>query len=138
MAAVLPPTSAYHFSSHRDTFAAFHQHRSSAPASHSPHKPFDAFATYHHNGANSRSSAATWRHSEPQAVVPQPALVRTPSPKYRRSGLSHSRTPSTSSEASSTSWRSRDRSPSAATRADVTEKSSGERPTFFMQDEHLN
>jgi hypothetical protein len=125
MAAVLAPTSVHHLTPHRDSFAAFHQHRGSAPASHSPRKPFVAFAPYHHSGANSPSAAASWRHSEPQVVVPQPAPVRTPSYKYRRSGLSHSRTPSTSSEASSTSWRSQDRSPTATTSADVTESPSG-------------
>jgi hypothetical protein len=126
MAAVLAPSpSSVYSSSHflaprRDTFGTFHQHRGSTPASQSPRKPFDAFAPHHHSGANSRSAAASWRHSEPEVVVRQPAPVRTPSPKYRRPGLSHSRTPSTSSEASSASWRSHDRSPAAATRADVT------------------
>lgn len=139
MAAVVAPSSVHSSSHllapHRDNFAAFHQHRGSAPASHSPRKPFDAFGPHHHNGANSRSAAAaSWRQSEAQAavVVRQPAPVRTPSPKYRRPGLSHSRTPSTSSEASSTSWRSHDRSPSATTRADVTGGSSGERPSFVI------
>ncbi|KAF8502705.1 hypothetical protein F5888DRAFT_1113761 [Russula emetica] len=134
MAAVLAPSSVHSSShllaAHRDTFAAFHQHRGLAPASHSPRKEFDAFAARHHSSAKSRSEAASWRQSEPQAVVRQPAPVRTPSPKSRRSGLSHSRTPSTSSEASSTSWRSHDRSQAAATqaaatRADVTEEPSG-------------
>lgn len=136
MAAVLAPSSSHLLAPHRDTFTAFHQHRSSAtsaPASHSPRKPFDAFTSHHHSSANSRSAAASWRHSEPQAVVRQPAPVRTPSPKYRRSGLSHSRTPSTSSEASSRSWRSRDHSPTAETRADVTEETNGsERATFVL------
>jgi hypothetical protein len=136
MAAVLAPSSVHSsshlFVPHRDTFAAFHQHRGSAPASQSPRSPFDAFGPHHHNSAKSRSAAASWRHSEPQAVVRQAAPVRAPSPKYRRPGLSHSRTPSTSSEASSTSWRSHDRSPSATTRAEVTEGTSGERPTFLL------
>ncbi|KAI0280914.1 hypothetical protein BGY98DRAFT_1095217 [Russula aff. rugulosa BPL654] len=124
MAAVLAPSfvhsSSHYLAAHRDTLPAFHQHRGSAPV----RKAFDAFASHHHSGANSRSAAASWRHSEPQAVVRQPAPARTPSPKYRRSGLSHSRTPSTSSEASSTSWRSHDRSPAPATKADVTEEPS--------------
>jgi hypothetical protein len=129
MAAVLAPTSvhssSHYLAPHRDTLPAFHhQHRGSAPL---PRKPFGAFASHHHSGANSRSAAASWRHSEPQAVAHQPAPVRTASPKYRRSGLTHPRTPSTSSEASSTSWRSHDRSPAPATRADVTEVPSGER-----------
>ncbi|KAI0296291.1 hypothetical protein B0F90DRAFT_1747070, partial [Multifurca ochricompacta] len=44
-----------------------------------------------------------------------PVPVRAPSPKHRRGGPSHSRTPSTSSEASSSSWRSHSRSPAVTT-----------------------
>lgn len=137
MAAVLAPTSvhssSHYLAPHRDTFPAFHQqHRGSAPA---PRNPFEAFASHHHSGGKSRSAAASWRHSEsepPQAVVRQPAPVRTPSPKYRRSGVSHSRTPSTSSEASTTSWRSHERSPVTATRPDVAEVPRGEQHIFLL------
>ncbi|KAN0123132.1 hypothetical protein V8E52_003085 [Russula decolorans] len=129
MAAVLAPSSVHSSSDflapHRDTFAAFHQHRGSAPVSPSPRNPFDAFGPHHHNSAKSRSAGASWRHSEPQVVVRQAAPVRVPSPKYRRPGVSHSRTPSTSSEASITSWRSHDRSAAAATRTEVKEDPSG-------------
>lgn len=129
MAAVLAPSSVHSSSHllgpHRDTFAAFHQHRGSAPASHSARNPFNAFGPHQHGSPNSRSAAASWRHPEPQVVVRQPAPARTASAKYRRPGPTHSRTPSTSSEASSTSWRSHDRSAATATKADVTEVPSG-------------
>lgn len=131
MAAVLAPSSVHSpshlLSPHRDSFEL----RGSAAASPSHRNPFNAFAPHHHSSSKSRSAAASWRQSEPQAVVHQPAPARTPSPKYRRSGVSHSRTPSTSSEASSTSWRSRDRSPVTVTRADVAEEPSGEQATFL-------
>jgi hypothetical protein len=133
MAAVLAPSSVHSpshlFAPHRDYVAAFQQHRGSAA---SQRKPFQAFAPHHHSSANSRSAAASWRHSDPQAAARAPALVDTPSPKYRRSGPSHSRTPSTSSEASSTSWRSHVRSP-AVTRVEVTEEPSGEHLTFLKR-----
>jgi hypothetical protein len=114
-------SSSHLFAPHRDTFAAFHQYHGSAG---SHRNPFKAFALHHHSGANPRSTAASWRHSEPQTVARAPAPVDTPSPKCRRSGPSHSRTPSTSSEASSISWRSHVHSP-AVTRLDVTEEPRG-------------
>src|SRR5712672_1128784 len=137
MAAVVAPSSVHSsghlLAPHRETFAAFQQHRGSATVSQSPRRPFGAFAAHNHSSANSRSAAASWRQSESHAVVLQRAPDRTPSPKYRLSGLSHSRTPSTSSEASSTSWRSHDHSPAVATRADAdgTEGPSGERPSYM-------
>jgi hypothetical protein len=124
MAAVLASSSAHSsshlFVPHRDNFAAFHPHRSS----------FGAFAPHHQSSGSSRSGFASWRHSELQAVVPAPARVDTHSPKYRRSGPSHSRTPSTSSEASSTSWRSHVRSQSV-TRVDVAGEPGGGHLTFY-------
>jgi hypothetical protein len=135
-AAVLVPSPSHLVAPPRATFAAFHQHRgSAAPPTH--RSPFDAFAPHRHSGAKSRSAAASWRHSEPQAIERQPAPVHTPPsppPKQRRTRPSHSRTPSTSSEASSTSWRSHGRSPvtaATATKADAAEQPSGERLIFL-------
>jgi len=103
MAAVVAPTSV-HSASH-----AFHQHPHHRGPAASHRNPFEAFAPHHHSGPNSRSASASWRHSE--SVVRAPVVSRTPSPKYRRSGPSHSRTPSTSSETSNTSWRLQIHSP---------------------------
>jgi len=108
MAAVVVPTSlhsaSHAFPHHRNDFTTFHQHPHHRGPAVSHRNPFEAFAPHHHSGPNSRSASASWRHSE--SVVRAPVLARTPSPKYRRSGPSHSRTPSTSSETSNTSWRS--------------------------------
>ena len=127
MAAVLAPSSVHSSShlllAHRDTFGVI-QHRSSST---SHRNPFEAFAPHHHSGANSRSAAASWRHSGPQIIAPAPAAVDATSAKFRRSGPSYSVTPSTSSEASSTSWRSHIRA-GAVTRVDVT---SGEHLSFL-------
>src|SRR5712691_3307864 len=105
MAAVVAlPSSSHIFPPHRNHFLTFHQysHHRSPAASH--RNPFEAFAPHHHSGPHSRSATASWRHSEP--VVRSPNPVRTPSPKNHRSGPSHLRTPSISSETSNTSWRS--------------------------------
>lgn len=120
MAAVLAPSSAHpssHFVPHRDTFAAFQQHR--GPLT-SHRNPFEAFSAHHHSGVNSRSAAASWRQSGPQTVARVPLPVDKPSPKFRRAGASHTHTPSTSSEDSSTRWRSESRS-EAVTTVDVKE-----------------
>jgi len=104
-AAVAPahiPSSTYVFPPHRNDFLAFHQHSHHRGPAASDRNPFEAFTPHHHSGPNSRSSTASWRHSEP--VMRSPNSVRTPSPKYHRSGPSHLRTPSTSSETSNTSW----------------------------------
>ncbi|KAH9170062.1 hypothetical protein EDB89DRAFT_1980294 [Lactarius sanguifluus] len=93
-------------------FSAFHQPHYRAPAT-VQHNPFGAFAPRHHSGAKSPSGAASWRHSE--SVDRTPIATRATTPKYRRGGPSHSRTPSTSSEASSSSWRERSVSPAVAT-----------------------
>jgi hypothetical protein len=110
MTAVIVATSSSHgFPPHRSDFVAFHQqlHHRGPATSHS--NPFEAFAPHHHSGPNSPSAVASWRHSKP--VVQAPMSIRTPSPtpKYRRSGRSHSRTPSIST--SHTSWRSQIHSP---------------------------
>lgn len=134
MAAVLAPSSAHsssHFVPHRDTFGAFQQHRS---LSASYRNPFDAFSAHHHSSAKSRSAAASWRYSGPQTVAPAPARVDTPSPKFRRTGPSHRRTPSTSSEASSTGWRSDIRS-APVTRVDVTEEARSVHHSYFVLDD---
>ena len=131
MAAVLAPSSVHSSSHllvpHRDTFGAIKQHRSSST---SYRNPFEAFAPHHHSGANSRSAAASWRHSGPQTTARARAAVdtttSTKSTKLRRSGSSDSDTPSSSSEASSTSWRIRS---GAVERVDVT---SGEHLPFFF------
>jgi len=89
----------YGFPRHQSDFVAFPQYSYShhrGPAT-SDQNPFEAFAPHHHSGPNSRSAAASWRHSEPVLRVPVPA--RTPSTKYRR-GRSHSRTRSSFN----TSW----------------------------------
>ncbi|KAI0266169.1 hypothetical protein BC834DRAFT_875730 [Gloeopeniophorella convolvens] len=115
MAAVAAPAAfhANHFlAPHHSGFAAFHhQHRGSAPA---PHNPFEAFAPHRHGGARSPAAATSWRHTESVERAPAPAAARAPSPKRRSGGPSHSRTPSTSSEASSGSWRSHSRSPAVS------------------------
>ena len=130
MAAVLAHSSdhssSHLFAPHRDAFAAFQPHRSSAGLH---RNPFEAFAQHRHSGVNSRSTAASWRHSERQAVARAPAPVDTPSPKHRLSGQSHSRTPSSSSEASSISWRSHVHS-AAVTRVDMADELRGEFFTF--------
>jgi len=97
------PSSCHVFPPHRNHFITFHQHSHRTPAA-SHRNPFEAFAPHHHSGPNSRSATASWRHSEP--IVRSPNPVRTPSPENHRSGPSHLRAPSTSSESSSTSWRS--------------------------------
>lgn len=129
MTAVLAPSSVHSSSHflvhHHNTFGAIQQHRSSST---SQRNPFEAFAPHHHSGANSRSAAASWRHSGPQTVAPAQVGVDTTSTKFRRSGPSYSGTPSISSEASSTSWRSHIRA-GAVTRVDVT---SGECLSFFI------
>jgi hypothetical protein len=122
----LAVTSAFHptghaFAPHHGGFTAFHpqphhvpQYR--APAAVQHHNPFEAFASRHHSGAKSASTAVSWRHSESVDRAPAPAPITTrPTPKHRRGAPSHSRTPSTSSEASSGSWRERSRSPAVAT-----------------------
>jgi hypothetical protein len=119
MASVVAPP-AFHSSGHsfaphhNNGFAAFnHQqltHYRVPTAVH--HNPFGAFGPRHHSGAKSPSAAASWRHSE--SADRTPIATRT-APKYRRGGPSHSRTPSTSSEASTGSWRERSRSPAVAT-----------------------
>jgi hypothetical protein len=118
MAVVLAPSSVHSSSHllvpHRDTFGAIKQHRSSST---SYRNPFEAFAPHHHSGANSRSAAASWRHSGPQTMARARAAVDTTSTKLRRSGSSYSDTPSSSSEASGTSWRIRS---GAVERVDVT------------------
>ncbi|KAH8985753.1 hypothetical protein EDB86DRAFT_2320850 [Lactarius hatsudake] len=106
-----PPAFHSSFATHNG-FAAFHQSPYRAPAA-VQHNPFGAFAPRHHSGAKSPSGAASWRHSE--SVDRTPIVARTTTPKYRRGGPSHSRTPSTSSEASSSSWRERSVSPAVAT-----------------------
>lgn len=116
------------FAPHRDTFAAFHPHRGSAG---SHRNPFEAFAQHRHTSVKSRSTAASWRHSEAQTVARAPAPIDTPSPKWRLSGQSHSRTPSTSSETPSISWRSHVRS-AAVRRVDMTEEPRGEFFTFLF------
>jgi hypothetical protein len=127
MAVVLAPSSVHSSSHllvpHRDTFGAIKQHRSSST---SYRNPFEAFAPHHHSGANSRSAAASWRHSGPQTMARARAAVDTTSTKLRRSGSSYSDTPSSSSEASGTSWRIRS---GAVERVDVT---SGEHLPFFL------
>src|SRR6266702_7793423 len=114
MATVAAPP-AFHSAPHHNSFAVFNQHYQLSqyrdPTA-VQHNPFGAFAPRHHSGAKSPSAAASWRHSE--SVDRTPVATRTP-PKYRRGGPSHSRTPSTSSEASSSSWRERSRSPAVAT-----------------------
>ncbi|KAI9431916.1 hypothetical protein H4582DRAFT_2001336 [Lactarius indigo] len=100
-------------SPHHNGFAAFHQPHYRAPAA-VQHNPFGAFAPRHHSGTKSPSAAVSWRHSD--SVDRTPIAPRTSStPKYRRGAPSHSRTPSTSSEASSSSWRERSVSPAVAT-----------------------
>ncbi|KAH9968380.1 hypothetical protein BJV74DRAFT_868543 [Russula compacta] len=114
MAALVAPsslhTSGHIFPAHRDGFVAFHQHpRRSGPTG--PH--FEAFAPHHHSGASSRSAVASWRNSEPATQAPISA--RTPSPKHRRTGSSHSHTPSTVLETLNTNWRSHIRTPVVTT-----------------------
>lgn len=113
MAAVIAPTSvpssSHVFLTHRNDFLAFHQHSHHRGPVASHRNPFEAFAPHRHSGPNSRSTTASWRHCEP--VVRSPNPVGTPSPKYRRSGSSHLRTASTSSETSNTSWRSQGQTP---------------------------
>ena len=125
MAAVLAHSSDYSLSylsaPHRDTFAAFHSHRS----------PFKVFAPHRHSGINSRSTATSWCHSQPRTVARAPAPIDTPSPKYRRSGQSHSRTPSTSSEALSLAWRSHVHS-AVVTRVGMSEEPRGEFLNFLV------
>lgn len=115
---VAPPafhTAGHAFAPHHSGFTALHQHqqvplyRGSTAV---PHNPFGAFAPRHHSGTKSPSAAASWRH--PESAERTPIATRT-TPNYRRGGPSHSRTPSTSSEASSSSWRDRSRSPAVAT-----------------------
>ena len=100
MAAVVAPTS-FSSSSHvflpnRNDFLDFQQHSHHRGPAASRRNPFEAFTPRHHSGPNSRSATASWRHPEP--VVRSLNPVHAPSPKYRRSGPSHLRTPSTSSE----------------------------------------
>ncbi|KAH9991937.1 hypothetical protein BJV77DRAFT_478170 [Russula vinacea] len=121
------------FAPHRDTFAAFHPHRGSAG---SHRNPFEAFAQHRHTGVKSRSTAASWRHSEAQTVARAPAPIDTPSPKWRLSGQSHSRTPSTSSETPSISWRSHVRS-AAVRRVDMTEEPRASHPFVYSVGELL-
>jgi len=104
---------------HHNGFAAFHHQQHQLPQYRVPavvhHNPFEAFAPRHHSGAKSASAATSWRHTEPVERAPVPVPTRTP-PKNRRGSPTHSRTPSTtSSEASSSSWRDRSRSPAVAT-----------------------
>lgn len=114
MATVAAPP-AFHSSSYaaHNGFAAFHRPHYRAPIA-VQHNPFPP---RHHSGAKSPSGAASWRHSESVDRTPivLPIVTRTTTPKYRRGGPSHSRTPSTSSEASSSSWRERSVSPAVAT-----------------------
>jgi len=121
MAAVVAPiafhSSSHVFPPHRDNFAAFHQQPHPRGPALLNHNPFEAFAPHHHSGAHSRSAAASWRHSEPVPRVPVPS--RTPSPKNRRAGPSHSRIPSV--EASTISWRLHPPSP-GATKVDVRQE----------------
>jgi hypothetical protein len=105
MTAVIVATSSSHgFPPHRSDFVAFHQqlHHRGPTTSHS--NPFEAFARHHHSGTNSPSEVASWRHSKPVVQAPRSTRTPSPTPKYRPSGRSHSRTPSIST--SHTSWRS--------------------------------
>jgi hypothetical protein len=117
MAAIVAPTPSHGFPPHRSDFITFHQHfhRRGPVASH--HNPFKAFSPHHHSGPNSRSAVASWRQCEPFVRTPIPA--GTPSPKYRRSGSSHSRLP----PAVNTNWRSQMHSPS---------RTSDSKPSFFL------
>ncbi|KAH9051795.1 hypothetical protein EDB87DRAFT_1836191 [Lactarius vividus] len=112
--ATVAASPAFHTSSFaaHNGFAAFHQPHYRAPTT-VQRNPFGAFTPRHYSGAKSPSGAASWRHSE--SVDRTPITTRTTTPKYRRGGPSHSRTPSTSSEASSSSWRERSVSPAVAT-----------------------
>ncbi|KAH9959935.1 hypothetical protein BC827DRAFT_1155986 [Russula dissimulans] len=121
MAAVVAPT-AFHSSSHlfpphRDNFAAFHRQPHPRGPALLDHNPFEAFAPHHHSSTHSRSTTASWRHSKPVPRAPVPS--RTPSPKNRRAGPSHSRIPS--AEASTISWRLHRPSP-GATKVDVPQE----------------
>jgi len=115
MAAVVAhPTfhsSGHSFAPYHSGFACLHQqpHYRPSTAARVDRNPFEAFGPRHHGGTKSRSAAQSWRQSE---SVDRTSTVTTP--KYRRGGPSHSRTPSTSSEASSSSWRERSRSPAVA------------------------
>lgn len=119
MATVAAPPAFYPsgpaFAPHHNGFAVFHQHHQ-LPHYRAPnavhHNPFGAFAPRHHSGSKSRSAAPSWRN--PESVDRTPIATRT-TPKHRSGGPSHSRTSSTSSEASSGSWRDRSRSPAVAT-----------------------
>ena len=109
MATLTVSPSSHAFDSYHG-LAAFPHHHQQLPHY---HNPFDAFASRHHSGNKSPSSAASWRRSE--SADPTPTIAIRPTPKYRRGAPSHSRTPSTSSEASNGSWRDRSRSPAVAT-----------------------
>jgi hypothetical protein len=85
-------SSSHGFPPHRSDFTAFPQHLHRRGPATSDQNPFEAFAPHHHSGPNSRSAAASWRHSEPVLrTIPD----RTLSTKYHRSGASHSGTHST-------------------------------------------
>lgn len=87
-------SSSHDFHPHRSDCIAFSQYFHHRGPATSDQNPFEAFAPHHHSGPNSRSAAASWRHSEPVPRLPIPA--RTLSTKYRRSGASHSGTLNTS------------------------------------------